>query len=174
MIDALIKAAAIPKYIQSAEPFAEPPKRLHTVIVGGTYLQVLSSLFPGYALEATVIIPSTLTDVDLDNELSQAIQFEDASPQTCRGSGVARDLGGFDTDSADLLILCSSDPGIRSSFLAQAWRVVREFGKIVIFSPSELPLHQLANFGIANPVYYATEGFYIGTMRRSSSLYARN
>ena len=143
MIEAMAKAAAIPKYVESMEPFAEPPKRLHTIIVGSSQLSELSGLFPGYAVEASLIIPSTLTPTDREKEFSNAVDFEDQNPSTCRGAGMARDLSGFDTDSADLLILCTSDPAIRTQFLSQAWRVVKDFGKIIIFSPSELPYSTL-------------------------------
>jgi hypothetical protein len=174
MFEAIAKAASIPKFIKSAEPFTEPPKRLHTIIVGGSHLSELAGLFPGYALEATIIVPSTLSSDKREKEFSDAVDFEDQNPKICRGAGMARDLSGFDSGSADLLIVCASDPAIRSEFLSHAWRVIKEFGKIIVFTPSELPIHQLANFGISNPVYYATEGFYVGTLRRAGSLYARN
>jgi len=174
MVEVIAKAAAIPKYIESAEPFATPLQCKHAVIVGGTHLIPLSGLFPQYALETTVVIPTSVDVIDREHEFERALEFEDRNPKRCRGVGLARDLGGFDSDSADLLFVCTMYPEIRDAFLAQASRVVRDLGKIVIFTPAEIPIAHLAKFGIAAPMYYPVEGFYVGTMRQAGSLYRRN
>lgn len=174
MIEAIVKAAAIPQYIESAELFTVSPKRKHAIIVGGTHLLALSGLFPKYALEATIVIPSTVDALDREHELGRAIEFEDSQPKLCRGVGLVRDLGGFDSDSADLLIICTQYPEIRDTFLAQSYRVIHDGGKLVVFTPAEISIAHLARFGMANPTYYPVEGFYVGTMRRAASLYRRN
>jgi len=174
MIEAIVKAASIPKYVESAEPFATPPQCKHAIIVGGTHLIPLAGLFPQYALETTVIIPTSVAVLDRDVEFERALEFEDKHPKRCRAVGMARDLGGFDSDSADFLFICTMYPEIRDVFLAQASRVVRDMGKIVIFTPAEISVTHLARFGIAAPIYYPAEGFYVGTMRQAGSLYRRN
>jgi glutamate racemase len=174
MVEVIAKAASIDKYTPSAELFQTPQKKKHAVIVGGTHLIALSGLFPSYALEATVLIPSTTVELDREVEFERAVQFEDTYPEICRGIGLVRDLSGLDTESADLLIVCTHYPAIRDEFLSQAWRVLIEFGKLIVFSPTEIPLSYLGRFGMAAPTYYPVEGFYAGTMRKGACLYAHN
>lgn len=174
MVEVIAKAVSIPRYIPSAEPFAKPVQRKHMLIVGGTHLVALSPLFRSYALTASVIIPSSISNLDRDLEMERAAQFEVDHEHLCRGTGFARDLSGIDTDSVDYLFICCLYPEVRDSMLAEAWRVVREFGKVVIFVNHEIPLTYLAGFGIANPIYYPAEGFYVGTLRKSSAIRANN
>lgn len=174
MIEAIVRAAEIPKLIQSAEPFVSPTPKKHALIVGATHLKALSGLFPHYALEATVLVPSTSDSLDRDFEMERAVEFEEAHPEICRGAGIVRDLSGLDSDSVDLLILCTPFPEIRELFLSQAWRVLKEFGKLIVFTPTELLPTYLGRFGMAAPTYYPVEGFYVGTMRKSAAILARN
>jgi hypothetical protein len=174
MIEVIVRAAEIPKLIHSAEPFAAAPIKKHALIVGATHLRALSGLFPTYALETTVLIPATQPDLDREMELERAVQFEETYSEICRGAGLVRDLSGLDNDSADILIICTPFSDIREVFLSQAWRVLKEFGKLVVFSPTEILPTYLGRFGMAAPTYYPVEGFYVGTMRKSAALLARN
>jgi hypothetical protein len=174
VIETIVKAASIPKWVQSAEPFAEPMPRQHALIVGGTHLMALSNLFPNYALAATVVIPSTVSCIDREVEFERAVQFEGTYEELCKGVGYARDLSGFDSDSVDFLFVCTLYPEVRAQFLAHAWRVVKELAKVVVFTDTEISPSTFANFGIAAAVYYPAEGFYIGTMRKAASVYSRS
>jgi hypothetical protein len=174
MIEAIVKAASIPRYVETAEPFVEPTKCQHAIIVGGTHLVALAGLFPQYALSASVVIPATGPVIDMEHEFERALEFEDQNEKRCKGVGIAHDLGGFDSDSADFLFVCTLNSETRDKFLAQASRVVKDQGKVILFTPVEIPITHLAKFGIAAPTYYATEGFYVGTMRQAGSLYRRN
>lgn len=174
MIEAIVQAAQIPVYSQAADPFEKPTKKKDTLIVGGTHLLPLAHLIPKYAVNASVMIPSEIPAMDREIEMGRAIQFEETTKGICKGIGFGRDLGGIDTDSLDILILCSIYPTTRDAYLAGAWRVVREFGKVIVFSASEIPLTHLSSFGMAAPKYYPTEGFYVGTMRKVAAVRARN
>lgn len=174
MIEAVIQAAAIPLYQTTKEPFELPMKRQRALIVGGTHLVQLAKLFPKYAVTAQVVVPSQIAEVDAEVELRRAIQLENITNKLCSGAGLARDLSGINTDSLDLLIICTTYPAVREEFLAQAWRVVRELGKVLVFTSTEIPLTHLGSFGIAAPRYFPHEGFYVGTMRKAAAIRARN
>jgi hypothetical protein len=174
MLDVIVKAAKIPLNLKSADPFEQPLKKHDTLIVGGTHILPLAAIVPKYAVKMSILIPQDIPELDREIEMGRAMQFEETSKGFCTGAGFARDLGGVNTDSLDLLIIASIYPEVREKFLAQAWRVVREFGKVIVFSQSEIPLTHLGSFGIAAPSYYPSEGFYIGTMRKAAAVRARN
>lgn len=174
MVEVIAKVADLPLLKQPADAFEAPMKRKETLIVGGTHLLPMATLFPRYAVNTSILIPQDIPGLDREIEMGRAIQFEDTMNGACRSAGFARDLSGVDSDSVDVLILCSIYPATRDDFLAQAWRVVREFGKVVVFTNSEIPLTHLVSFGLAAPAYYPTEGFYVGTMRKAKSIRARN
>ena len=166
MIETLVRATNLDLFRQNAEPFTQPMIRKHALIVGGIHLKTLQDLFPKYAVCASVIVPQTLPSIDLDYETEIAVKFEESNGALCKSMGLARDFSGFDSDCADIVIISTQIPSIREDFLKQLWRVTKEFGKIVVFSPTELPLSYLASFGIANPTHFLVEGFYAGTMRK--------
>lgn len=174
MIEAIVKAASIPVFTVPPDPFTQQIARKHILIVGGTHLIALQDLFPKYALEATILIPQTIPELDRDLEIERAALFEVCHEKYCRGVGVSRDLSGIDSDSVDYLVICTPYPQVRDEMLSHAWRVVKEFGKVLVFSSSEIPPTILGHYGIANPIYYAVEGFYIGTMRKAAAIRARN
>lgn len=174
MIEAIVQATQIPLATRPAEPFELPQKRLHALIVGGTHLLALANLFPRYAVDATILIPSQIPEVESEMEFRRASQLENVTQSGILGIGIAKDLSGIDTDLIDILIICTIYPGIREEFLAQSWRVVRELGKIVVFTPVELPVTHLASHGIVAPKYFPVEGFYAGIMRKAVAIRARN
>jgi hypothetical protein len=174
MIDVIARAAAIPLYRQPGGAFEAPMRRLELLVVGGTHILPLASMFSHYALRTQFIIPSDIPELDREIEMGRAIQMEDSAEGLCYGTGFARDLSGVNSDSLDILIVSSIYPSTRDAFLAHAWRVVKEFGKVIVFSQSEIPLTHLASFGIAATTYYPVEGFYCGTMRKVSAVRARN
>jgi hypothetical protein len=174
MIETVVQAAKIELYRESHEPFDTPMKRQKALIVGGTHLLQLAKLFPRYAVSAQVLVPAQIPEVDAEVELRRAIQLEEITKNLCTGGGLVRDLSGIDTDSLDVLILCSQSPSIRDEFLAQAWRVVRELGRVLIFTSVEIPLTHLGSFGVAAPKYFPMEGFYAGVMRKAAAIRARN
>lgn len=174
MVEAIVQAAQIPIYSQAAEPYAQPTPKMDTLIVGGTHLLPLAHLIPKYAVNASILIPSEIPALDREVEMRRAVQFEETTKGICKGIGFGRDLGGIDSDSLDILILCSIYPATRDAYLAGAWRVVREFGKVIVFTASEIPITHLSSFGLAAPKYYPTEGFYVGTMRKIAAIRARN
>ena len=170
----IIRATAIPKAVHNHEPFSVPAPKRHAVIVGGTHLIPLSTLFPGYALEATIIIPTTISVLDRELEMERAAQFEENYAEVCRGVGFARDLSGIDSDSVDYLFICTPYPAIRDLMLREAWRVVSEHGKVVVFTSAEIPPSYLSQFGVASPTYYPVEGFYVGSLRKSLAIFSKN
>ena len=174
LVDTIVRATDMPRAVQSHEPFTVPAPKKHALIVGGTHLISLSHLFPTYALEATILIPSTTSVLDRELEMERAAQFENNYPDVCRAVGFTRDLSGVDSDSVDYLIVCTPYPAIRDQMLKDAWRVVSELGKVVVFTASEIPPTYLANYGVANPIYYPVEGFYAGTMRKTLAIYTKN
>ena len=157
-----------------ATAFDAPIKRRDVLIVGGTHLIPLSSLVPKYAVRVSILIPSQIPELDREIEMRRAVQLEETTRGFCQGAGFAHDLSGIDTDSVDVLILASVYPAVRDDFLSHAWRIVREFGRVVVFTASEIPLTHLATFGVAAPTYYPVEGFYAGTMRKIAAIRARN
>ena len=175
MIDAIVQAAQIQLYKHSSEPFELPMRRQHALIVGGTHLIAMAGMFPKYAVEASILIPQQIPEIESEMELRRAIQLEEITPQkVIKGTGMARDLSGVDTDSVDILMICSIYPSIREEFLAQAWRVVKELGRVVVFTPTEIPVTHLATYGIVAPRYFSVEGFYAGIMRKAVAIRARN
>jgi hypothetical protein len=174
MIEAIVQAAGIPVYSQAADPYTAPTPKKETLIVGGTHLLPLAHLVPKYAVNAKILVPSEIPALDREIEYGRAIQFEETTKGACQGIGFARDLGGIDSDSLDILILCSIYPAARDAFLSGAWRVVKEFGKVIVFTQSEIPHTHLASFGMAAPKYYPHEGFYVGTMRKIAAIRSRN
>lgn len=159
----------------SADPYEVPMLRKHLMIVGGTHLLPLANLFPTYAVSATILIPTQIPEVEAEMEMKRAIQLEGVVPAgMIRTVGMAKDLSGVDTDSVDFLVLCPIYPSTREEFLADAWRVVKEFGKVVIFTPNEIPRTHLGTYGIAAPTYFPVEGFYAGAMRKKIAIRARN
>lgn len=174
MIEAIVQAAQIPLMRVNHEPFETPMQRQSMVIVGGTHLIALAALFPRYAVKGTVLVPQELPAIEAEMELRRAVQLEETTKGLCSGSGLARDLSGIDTDAIDTLIISCIYPSVREAFLAQAWRVVRELGKVIIFTTTEIPLTHLASYGVAAPKYFPAEGFYVGTMRKGSAIRAKN
>jgi hypothetical protein len=174
LADTIVRAVSIPRMIINHEPFSEPMRRRHALIVGGTHLIPLSLLFPSYAVEATVIIPSDVPILDREVEYERAAEFESTYADVCKGIGSARDLSGIDSDSVDYLFICSPYPYIRDAMLSDAWRVVRELGKVVIFTSAEIPPSYLMQFGVCSPTLYPVEGFYVGTMRKNAAIRAKN
>lgn len=174
LVETIARVTDIPRLIHNHEPFTTPVEKKHALIVGSTHLAALSTLFPGYALEATVVVPSTLGPIDLEFEMERAVQFESGNPKVCRGVGFARDLSGLDSDSVDYLFICTPYSQIRDQMLREAWRVVKEYGKVIVFSSVEIPPEYLSQFGIALPTYFAVEGFYVGTLRKSLAIYTKN
>lgn len=174
MIEVIAKAAELSLLQQPSEPFSVPMKRKDVLIVGGTHLLPLASLIPRYALNLSILIPSDIPELDREVEMRRAVQFETTSGGQCRGAGFARDLSGIDNDSLDVLIIASIYPATRDAYLAHAWRVVREFGKVIVFTASEIPLTHLLGFGMAMTSYFPKEGFYAGTLRKSAAIRAHN
>lgn len=174
MIEALIEATKVERYRESAEPFSVQMARKHVLMVGGLYLDELARMVNQYAVTATVLIPTQTPVIDQEHEIEKAARFEENLPGLCRGSGVVRDLSGIDSDSVDILIVSSLHGEIREAFLAQAWRVVRELGKVVVFANHEVPLSYLSEYGLAAPKRFPVEGFYVGTMRKASAIRAQN
>ena len=174
LIETLIRATDVPRAVVRHDAFAVPVERKHALIVGASHLASIEALFPNYALNATVIIPTTMAPLDREQELERAFSFEDQNQSFCRGVGVARDLSGVDSDSVDYLIICTPYPAIRDEMLGHAWRVVKEFGKVLVFSTSELLPSYLQSAGIASATHFPIEGFYAGTMRKSLAIYTKN
>lgn len=163
--DAVVRAAGLCK---------APSTTKHILIAGGTHLIPLSHLFPDYAVEATVVIPSDTPTLDRDMELERAFEFESTYADICKGVSIVRDLSVIEDESVDCLIVCSMSPIVRDTLLKDAWKALKETGRIIIFTSSEIPSTHLASFGIVSPVFYATEGFYTGSISKSSALYAQN
>ena len=174
LLQTIIRATDVPKAVVRHDAFAAPVERKHALIVGTGHLSSFEALFPNYALTATVIVPSTNPELDREHELERAFSFEDQNPTFCKGVGSARDLSGVDTDSVDYLIICTPYPAIRDEMLRQAWRVVKEFGKVLVFSTSDLLPSYLQSAGVASATHFPLEGFYAGTMRKSLSIYTKN
>ena len=174
MIEALIEATKVEVFKDSTEPFSTPMPRKHVLIVGGGYLGELSQMVNQYAVTTTILIPTQTPKLDLEYETEKAAKFEEDHQKHCRGFGIARDLSGVDTDSVDVLIVASLHGEIRETFLSQAWRVVRELGKVVVFANHEVPLSYLGEYGMAGPVRFPVEGFYVGSMRKASAVRAQN
>lgn len=174
MIEAIIKAAQLELYRESAEPFTAQMPRKHAYIVGGTHLRVINNLFPTFALTASILIPPTIAALDSELEMERAVQFETKNKSLCNGAGFAKNLDGIDTDSGDILMISTITPSIRDEFLRGAARVIKDLGKIIIFTPAEIPISHLVKFGLANPIYFTEEGFYVATVRKIRSIYYRN
>lgn len=174
LLETIVRATEMPRMVVRHDAFATPVARKHALIVGSSHLQSIGALFQNYALEATVLVPSTNPELDREHELEKAISFEESNASFCRGVGVARDLSGFDNDSVDYLIICTPYPHVRDEMLKQAWRVVKEFGKILIFTPTELLPTYLSSFGLASITHFSLEGAYAGTMRKSLAIYTKN
>lgn len=174
MIEAIVKAANLLPLHEPRDAFEMPMKKHSALIVGGTHLIALSSLIPRYAVDITIIIPSDIPELDREVEMNRAVQLEETASQSCRGIGFARDLSGVDNDALDVLIVSSIYPATRDNFLGGAWRVVKEFGKVIVFTNSEIPLTHLASLGIVLPQYYPVEGFYVGTMRKRMAIRSQN
>lgn len=174
MIEAIVKAADIPLMRSTTDPFETPMPRKHALIVGGTHLLALVNLFPKYALTSTILIPTQIPEIEAEMEFRRGIQTEGIIKTLCHGVGMAKDLSGVDTDSVDLLIISTIYPSIREEFLRESWRVVRELGKVVIFTTSEIPRTYLREFGVAAPAFFPVEGFYAGVMRKAAAVRARN
>ncbi len=170
----IARAAELPRHEPKLDPFSHPQERKKLLIIGATHLIPLSTLFPHYALTTSIIIPSTLPALDREHEMERAIQFEENYPDICQETALARDLSHLSNDSVDYLLCCTIYPAIRHDFLKEAWRAVKDDGKLLVFSPTELPLTYLASFGLAKITYFPVEGFYGTTVSKSLAIYSKN
>lgn len=174
LIDTIIRATAVPRAVVRHDAFATPVERKHALIIGTSHLNSIGALFPNYALDATVIVPANGPALDHEHELERAFSFEDQNPNFCRAVGSARDLSGFDNDSVDYLIICTPYAHIRDEMLKHAWRVVKEFGKVLVFSSTSLLPSYFQDAGIASVTHFELEGVYAGTLRKSLAIYTKN
>lgn len=170
----IARAAQLPKQEPRPDPYSHPQEKKHLLIIGATHLIPLSTLFPHYALTTSVIVPTTLPALDREHEMERAVQFEENYPDLCSSTTFARDLSHLDDNSADYLFCCTIYPSIRHDFLKDVWRIVKDGGKVLTFSPTELPLTYLASFGLTGTTYFPVEGFYAATAIKNLALYSKN
>ena len=98
MITTIVEAAKIPLKKLSTEPFAEPMPKKHVLIIGGYAVNEFAELLKDYSVSVSSIVPTQTPHIDQEYELEKTARFEETYPDLCRGTGIARDLSGFDTD----------------------------------------------------------------------------
>jgi SAM-dependent methyltransferase len=178
IISAIAKATDMPCLTRD---ITKAPAKKHGVVVGASKLDLISLFFDSFALDTTVVIPrrpdlcpvlsSNLDELD---EVCAAMEFEEMHGDACADLMLLGDLQPFKTDAADFIFICTPYAIIQDEILRQGARVLKDGGKVIVFSSVVPAPSFLEKYGYYDVISFPSESFFIATLNRSLSRNALN